>query len=200
MTSRLFPLLRNAMYALRGGFLVRPLVIAIALGLCGAVLSSLEETVPALSAWVPSRCSRPSRPPGRADHPQRHRHLDHDCRVDRLRHPADDADAGVDAVLAAHPDQLRPRPRDAVDAGHLPRHLRLLHGRLAGRALVAAPLCAGRHGHRRHAAGAGLRRLADLLHPSHLAGDQRQPHRRPHRARDRAGDRRVDAALAPTRL
>src|ERR1022692_1106706 len=42
------------MYALRGGFLVRPLLISIALGLLGAVLSSLEETVPALSAWVPS--------------------------------------------------------------------------------------------------------------------------------------------------
>jgi uncharacterized membrane protein len=54
VTSRSFPLLRNAMYALRGGFLVRPLLISIALGLAGAVLSSLEETVPAVSAWVPS--------------------------------------------------------------------------------------------------------------------------------------------------
>jgi uncharacterized membrane protein len=51
--NRSFPLLRNALYALRGGFLVRPLLISIALGLAGAVLSSLEETVPALSAWVP---------------------------------------------------------------------------------------------------------------------------------------------------
>jgi uncharacterized membrane protein len=42
------------MYALRGGFLVRPLLISVALGLAGAVLSSLEETLPALSAWVPS--------------------------------------------------------------------------------------------------------------------------------------------------
>ena len=45
--------LRSAAYALRGGFLVRPLVIAVVLGLCGAVLSSLEEAVPAASAWVP---------------------------------------------------------------------------------------------------------------------------------------------------
>jgi uncharacterized membrane protein len=52
--NRLLPLLRNAMYALRGGFLVRPLLISVALGLLGAVLSSLEETVPALSAWVPT--------------------------------------------------------------------------------------------------------------------------------------------------
>ena len=46
--------LRTAMYELRGGFLVRPLLIAIALGLLGAALSSLEETVPLLSMWVPS--------------------------------------------------------------------------------------------------------------------------------------------------
>jgi uncharacterized membrane protein len=42
------------MYELRGGFLVRPLVIAIVLGLSGALLSSLEETLPVLSAWVPA--------------------------------------------------------------------------------------------------------------------------------------------------
>ena len=41
------------MYALRGGFLIRPFVIAILLGTVGAVLSSLEETVPAIGAWVP---------------------------------------------------------------------------------------------------------------------------------------------------
>ena len=52
--NRLVSLLRTAMYALRGGFLVRPLLIAVALGALGAVLSSLEETVPALSAWVPT--------------------------------------------------------------------------------------------------------------------------------------------------
>jgi uncharacterized membrane protein len=42
------------MYELRGGFLVRPLLIAVVLGLLGAVLSSLEETVSPLSAWVPA--------------------------------------------------------------------------------------------------------------------------------------------------
>ena len=41
------------MYALRGGFLIRPFVIAILLGAVGAVLSSLEEAVPAIGAWVP---------------------------------------------------------------------------------------------------------------------------------------------------
>jgi uncharacterized membrane protein len=52
--NRLLPLLRMAMYQLRGGFLVRPLLISIALGALGAVGSSLEEIFPVLSAWVPS--------------------------------------------------------------------------------------------------------------------------------------------------
>jgi uncharacterized membrane protein len=42
------------MYNLRGGFLVRPLIIALALGGAGALLSWLEETHPAFSAWVPA--------------------------------------------------------------------------------------------------------------------------------------------------
>jgi uncharacterized membrane protein len=45
---------RSAMYALRGGFLIRPFAIALFLGAAGAVLSSLEETIPAIGAWVPS--------------------------------------------------------------------------------------------------------------------------------------------------
>ena len=46
-------LLRHAMYNLRGGFLVRPLTIALILGSAGAFLSWLEETFPAASNWVP---------------------------------------------------------------------------------------------------------------------------------------------------
>jgi uncharacterized membrane protein len=46
--------LRHAMYSLRGGFLIRPLTIALALGCAGALLSWLEETYPAVSAWVPT--------------------------------------------------------------------------------------------------------------------------------------------------
>ena len=45
---------RSFMYALRGGFLVRPLVIAVLLGAAGAVLSSLEEAVPSIAAWLPA--------------------------------------------------------------------------------------------------------------------------------------------------
>ena len=54
MWPRLRLQLRSFAYALRGGFLVRPLAIAVVLGLCGAVLSSVEEAAPGLSAWVPA--------------------------------------------------------------------------------------------------------------------------------------------------
>ncbi|HXZ31802.1 MAG TPA: DUF2254 domain-containing protein [Terriglobales bacterium] len=46
-------MIRHAMYNLRGGFLIRPLTIALALGCAGAFLSWLEEDFPAASAWVP---------------------------------------------------------------------------------------------------------------------------------------------------
>lgn len=42
------------MYNLRGGFLVRPLIIALALGLAGALLSWLEEVAPFVSDLVPA--------------------------------------------------------------------------------------------------------------------------------------------------
>ena len=53
MFARLPLLFRSARYALRGGFLIRPLVITILLGTAGAVLSDVEETTPELRAWVP---------------------------------------------------------------------------------------------------------------------------------------------------
>jgi uncharacterized membrane protein len=53
MHRRLPLLFRAIAYGLRGGFLIRPFVIALALGIAGGVLSSLEEQVPTLSAWVP---------------------------------------------------------------------------------------------------------------------------------------------------
>jgi len=54
MFERLPVLFRSAMYALRGGFLIRPLAIAMVLGATGAVLSSMEEAIPGISAWIPS--------------------------------------------------------------------------------------------------------------------------------------------------
>jgi uncharacterized membrane protein len=54
MFERLPVLLRSAMYGLRGGFLIRPLVIALILGALGAGLSSFEEATPAIAVWIPS--------------------------------------------------------------------------------------------------------------------------------------------------
>src|SRR5579872_2281403 len=45
---------RHALYAARGGFLVRPLVIAVLLGMAGMTLSWLEERSPMVSGWVPA--------------------------------------------------------------------------------------------------------------------------------------------------
>jgi uncharacterized membrane protein len=45
---------RQLMYNLRGGFLVRPLGIALSLGATGAVLSWVEELFPKTNAWVPA--------------------------------------------------------------------------------------------------------------------------------------------------
>jgi len=53
MNKRLSVLLRRITYNLRGGFLLRPLAIALTLGCTGAILSELEETIPGISAWVP---------------------------------------------------------------------------------------------------------------------------------------------------
>jgi uncharacterized membrane protein len=50
---RLALLLRATLYAMRGGFLVRPLAIALLLGATGALFSELEEAYPALDVWVP---------------------------------------------------------------------------------------------------------------------------------------------------
>ena len=53
MTERFRLLLRYVVYNLRGGFLVRPLTIALTLGCVGAFLSWLEESDPAFGSWVP---------------------------------------------------------------------------------------------------------------------------------------------------
>ena len=53
MTERFRLLFRYVVYNLRGGFLVRPLTIALTLGCIGAFLSWLEESNPAFGSWVP---------------------------------------------------------------------------------------------------------------------------------------------------
>jgi uncharacterized membrane protein len=54
MFERVPALFRSALYALRGGFLIRPLTIALVLGAAGAVLSSLEESYPEVGSWIPT--------------------------------------------------------------------------------------------------------------------------------------------------
>ena len=50
---RLTLMMRAVLYALRGGFLVRPLAIALVLGATGMLFSEFEEAFPPLDAWVP---------------------------------------------------------------------------------------------------------------------------------------------------
>ena len=109
MNERIALAFRRAMYNLRGGFLVRPLTIALALGFAGAVLSWMEEEVPGISSWVPKALF-----PSHAD-PQvaqvllgGNRCLHHDGGIHRLRHSAHDVDAGLDAIFAAHHSELYP--------------------------------------------------------------------------------------------
>ena len=54
LIKRIPLMFRHIMYNLRGGFLIRPLLIALGLGGAGAILSCLEEEFPRVSTWVPS--------------------------------------------------------------------------------------------------------------------------------------------------
>jgi uncharacterized membrane protein len=53
LIERLRLLFRRFVYNLRGGFLVRPVIIALSLGCIGAVLSWIEESDPSIGDWVP---------------------------------------------------------------------------------------------------------------------------------------------------
>ncbi|POZ63421.1 DUF2254 domain-containing protein [Chromobacterium alticapitis] len=54
MTRHLPRAIQHILFNLRGGFLVRPLIISLGLGLLGGWLSWLEEKHPAISAWLPA--------------------------------------------------------------------------------------------------------------------------------------------------
>ena len=53
MIERLRFLFRHIVYNLRGGFLVRPVTIALVLACSGAVVSWIEESEPSIGDWVP---------------------------------------------------------------------------------------------------------------------------------------------------
>ena len=53
MLKRLPVLFPSTPYAFRGGFLIRPLLIVLALGTAGAAMSAFEEQFPAIRWFVP---------------------------------------------------------------------------------------------------------------------------------------------------
>jgi uncharacterized membrane protein len=53
MLNRLPLVVRHITFNLRGGFLVRPLIITLTLGIAGAMISTMEESIPSFGAWVP---------------------------------------------------------------------------------------------------------------------------------------------------
>ena len=186
MHRRLPLLFRAIAYGLRGGFLIRPFVIALALGAAGAVLSSLEEQVPTLSAWVPATLF-----PSRQD-PQVAQVI-LSAIATSIMTVVSIVFAILLMTLTLASTQFSPRilvsfVRDRGTQWTLGVFLgtfsycmaALPAARSLPIAFVPVLTVTGRD-----AAGAGCRRLADLLHPPHLAGDQRQPHRRSHRARNR---------------
>jgi hypothetical protein len=172
--------IRQVAYNLRGGFLVRPLIITLTLGCVGALLSFLEKLVPGFSDFVPAVLF-PT-------------HSDPQVAQVILGGIAASIMTVVSIVFAIllmmltlASMQFSPRiivsfSRDRVtqmDARDLPWHIFLLHGSPARGAIAATAIRAGRHRHGGNAAGAGMRWLAAVLHPSHLADDQRQLYRRP---------------------
>jgi hypothetical protein len=177
MNKRLPFWLRNVMYNLRGGFLLRPLIIALTLGCAGALLSWLEETFPGLGDFVPTALF-PS-------------HSDPQVAQVILAGIASSIMTVVSIVFAillmtltlaaADYRQLRQRPCDAMDAGRFPGNLFLLHGRASNCAVAPAPVCARIYCFWSDVAGAHLCGLVAVLHSPHLASDQRQPYRRPDR-------------------
>src|SRR5690348_12002759 len=54
MLASLERLFRHALYELRGGFLVRPLVIAAVIGAFGIALPLIRDYFPSVDAWVAS--------------------------------------------------------------------------------------------------------------------------------------------------
>jgi hypothetical protein len=153
-------MLRSALYAMRGGFLVRPLLIALVFGAVGAILSFAEEYIPELDVWIPEVLF-PA-------------HQDPQVALSILSGIASSIMTVVSIVFAIllmtltlASTQFSPRilvsfVRDRTTQWTLGifRHFFLLHGRASVGAVVAEALRAGADGANRHGARAGLRRLA----------------------------------------
>ena len=188
------------MYNLRGGFLVRPLSIALVLGCVGAALSELEESFPPWAAGRPA-CSSPRTPT------RRWRRSSSGGIAASIMTVVSIVFAILLMTLTLASMQFSPRiivsfVQDRVTQWTLGIFLGtflLLHGGAARGALPAAPFRAGLHRDGCDAAGGGLRGMAAVLHSPYLARHQRQPYRRPDRRGHHRYDRRDDAMAAPAR-
>jgi len=147
------------MYALRGGFLIRPMQIHGA-GAAGAVLSSWKRQFRD-HAWIPAPVSF-ARDPGVAQVILSSIATSIMTVVSIVfAIPADDAHARIDAILAAHPDKLRP---DRTTQGTLVSSwdVHLLHGGAARARTLPHPFVPVATV-TEHGARAGLRGVADLF-------------------------------------
>jgi len=190
--TRMPLLFRRAAYNLRGGFLVRPLTIALALGCAGAVLSWMEEMSPEVSAWMPTTIF-----PSRAD-PQVAQII--------LAGIAGSIMTVVSIVFAIllmtltlASMQFSPRiivsfVQDRVTQWTLGMFLGTFLYCMG--ALVAASVRAGGHGVPGDPASDCVRGVAAVFHPSRFAGDQRESYCGPDRVGDGGDHRRHDAVAA----
>jgi uncharacterized membrane protein len=174
MYRRLPLLFHTAAYALRGGFLVRPLIIAIVLGVAGAFISSIEERLPAVASWVPATLF-----PSRED-PQTAQVV-LSVIATSIMTVVSIVFAILLMTLTLASTQFSPRilvsfVRDRGTQWTLGVFLGTFSYCMA--ALPAARSLP--HPFAPVATVPGV----DFFHQSHRAGDQREPHRGPHRARD----------------
>jgi uncharacterized membrane protein len=178
MFERLRVLFRSAMYALRGGFLIRPLVIALILGAAGAVLSSAEEEFPGISTWIPSTLFPSHQDPGVAQ-------IILSSIATSIMTVVSIVFAILLMTLTLASTQFSPRIlisfiRDRTTQGTLGIFLGTFSYCMA--ALPAARTLPHPFAPVATVTGAmvlalNLRRMADLLHQPHFPLDQRQSHR-----------------------
>ncbi len=186
--------LEKVVYNLRGGFLVRPLSIALVLGFTGAILSSLEERYPALSELVPSVLF-PSR-------------FDHQVSQTILSTIAQSVMTVVSIVFAIllmtltlASMQFSPRilvsfTKDRITQWTLGLFLGTFSYCISGfacRPLASEIVLSGAHRLGRDAPCFGVRGASAFFHSPHFAVHQRELHRRPNRHRDGGDPQRNDA-------
>jgi hypothetical protein len=94
--------IRQVAYNLRGGFLVRPLIVTLTLGCAGALLSFPRRAGPLVFRFGSDGVSVYSDPQVAQVIQGGHRDLHHHRGLDRFRDPADDAHPGLHAVFPAH--------------------------------------------------------------------------------------------------